>query len=580
MEDGVFSTTAPEAAAGDDTGERTVTECVDVYLLAPEEDREIELKDFTIMKPKNNKMHRLVRYYPRCEISYRAVPPPTPEEKVVTSPNGTKTTTVTTTTHRHNGGFSNPSRNTEVFRMKRKLLNEYYTSIKKDPSFLAMDTDALAARAGYTRNHNHNHTAIRATYRRPASPPGWDDEPPTRASLARFPRYQRMPVGDEETIPVTSAFRHKHIPFKARAHYISSLWPEIAPVDDDEEIMDYYGLEVQIISEEERKKERMEAALGTTTTTTTTIEEPPPSQPAPSPVKTEPVEQPTSGNLQSTEEDDESGPEMTVETRSAAKMKDAEPTISPVATKQDDWVQCDKCSKWRRLPNHVNVSELPATWYCKMNRWDKRFNKCSVPEEKVVVPMKEADLVEYRERKFVQDFMQRVKRMEKAMAQYKFTDARDDNGERHVVQCIECFKQRPLLGGMDPHKITQPFVCWMSSWDEVHASCSAPQGAIPSRHFELLNGPSSSTAGGEETGSTGSKKSGSSTATSTVPAAKSGGGSGGGNTASAKKPPTKPANTTGTSNATSTSTSSAKATVKRRPSEASTDKEGKKTKRR
>lgn len=98
--------------------------------------------------------------------------------------------------------------------------------------------------------------------------------------------------------------------------------------------------------------------------------------------------------------------------------------------------------------------------------------------------MKESDLVEYRERKFALDFLHRVKRMEKTLLQYKYTDARDDDGERKYVQCVECLKKRPLLGGMDPAKIAQPFVCWMN-WDELHASCSAPQGALPSREFDL-----------------------------------------------------------------------------------------------
>lgn len=91
--------------------------------------------------------------------------------------------------------------------------------------------------------------------------------------------------------------------------------------------------------------------------------------------------------------------------------------------------------------------------------------------------MKESDLVEYRRRRFAQDFLQRVKRMEKSILAYKFPDVREDNGERKWVQCVQCLKKRPLLGGMDPRKVGQPFVCWMN-WDELHASCSAPQGPL------------------------------------------------------------------------------------------------------
>lgn len=107
-----------------------------------------------------------------------------------------------------------------------------------------------------------------------------------------------------------------------------------------------------------------------------------------------------------------------------------------------------------------------------------------MPEEKLVVLMKESDLIEYRERRFVQDFLHRVKRMEKAVQLYKYTDARADDGERKAVQCVECLKMRPLIGGMDPAKIAKPFVCWMNTWDELHASCSAPQRSELPRFIE------------------------------------------------------------------------------------------------
>lgn len=101
--------------------------------------------------------------------------------------------------------------------------------------------------------------------------------------------------------------------------------------------------------------------------------------------------------------------------------------------------------------------------------------------------MKESDLLEYRERRFALDFLQRVKRLEKALLQYKYADLRDDDGERKFVQCAECLKKRPLLGGMDPAKLPQPFVCWMN-WDELRASCSAPQGPLPARDADSANG--------------------------------------------------------------------------------------------
>ncbi|XP_022157280.1 B3 domain-containing protein Os07g0679700 isoform X2 [Momordica charantia] len=45
---------------------------------------------------------------------------------------------------------------------------------------------------------------------------------------------------------------------------------------------------------------------------------------------------------------------------------------------QEQWAQCDDCSKWRRLP--VDVL-LPSKWTCVENIWDQSRSSCSTPEE-------------------------------------------------------------------------------------------------------------------------------------------------------------------------------------------------------
>lgn len=46
---------------------------------------------------------------------------------------------------------------------------------------------------------------------------------------------------------------------------------------------------------------------------------------------------------------------------------------------QEQWAQCDSCSKWRRLP--VDVL-LPPKWTCVDNVWDSSRSLCSAPDEK------------------------------------------------------------------------------------------------------------------------------------------------------------------------------------------------------
>ena len=36
----------------------------------------------------------------------------------------------------------------------------------------------------------------------------------------------------------------------------------------------------------------------------------------------------------------------------------------------DQWVQCDKCSKWRSIPGDVDFVLFPEKWFCSMNKWD------------------------------------------------------------------------------------------------------------------------------------------------------------------------------------------------------------------
>ncbi|XP_036396894.1 MORC family CW-type zinc finger protein 3a [Megalops cyprinoides] len=45
-----------------------------------------------------------------------------------------------------------------------------------------------------------------------------------------------------------------------------------------------------------------------------------------------------------------------------------------------NWVQCDECLKWRKLPDGIDCSLLPDKWFCHMNP-DPQFRSCHVEEE-------------------------------------------------------------------------------------------------------------------------------------------------------------------------------------------------------
>mmetsp|Transcript_24324 Transcript_24324/g.55434 ORF Transcript_24324/g.55434 Transcript_24324/m.55434 type:complete len:565 (-) Transcript_24324:177-1871(-) len=45
------------------------------------------------------------------------------------------------------------------------------------------------------------------------------------------------------------------------------------------------------------------------------------------------------------------------------------------------WVQCEKCDKWRKLASHINVKDLPDSWYCSMNTWNPSVANCAAAED-------------------------------------------------------------------------------------------------------------------------------------------------------------------------------------------------------
>lgn len=47
-----------------------------------------------------------------------------------------------------------------------------------------------------------------------------------------------------------------------------------------------------------------------------------------------------------------------------------------------EWVQCENCDKWRKLPPHVSADDLPDVWTCNLNDWNPTSASCEAPEDK------------------------------------------------------------------------------------------------------------------------------------------------------------------------------------------------------
>ena len=69
------------------------------------------------------------------------------------------------------------------------------------------------------------------------------------------------------------------------------------------------------------------------------------------------------------------------EDRRDSKDKDKEKEKESVQKDEINWVECSKCSKWRKVPGAIKVDDLPEFWYCALNTWAPTYARCGAREE-------------------------------------------------------------------------------------------------------------------------------------------------------------------------------------------------------
>uniref|UniRef100_A0AAV2JXM0 CW-type domain-containing protein n=1 Tax=Knipowitschia caucasica TaxID=637954 RepID=A0AAV2JXM0_KNICA len=56
------------------------------------------------------------------------------------------------------------------------------------------------------------------------------------------------------------------------------------------------------------------------------------------------------------------------------------PIEDTIKKPDQNWAQCDDCSRWRKLPDGIDCTKLPDKWFCYLNP-DPQFRSCHVEEE-------------------------------------------------------------------------------------------------------------------------------------------------------------------------------------------------------
>ncbi|GMI80093.1 hypothetical protein HRI_001678600 [Hibiscus trionum] len=63
-----------------------------------------------------------------------------------------------------------------------------------------------------------------------------------------------------------------------------------------------------------------------------------------------------------------------------ASQTTASAAAAPVVI-EENWVQCDRCHKWRLLPFDTRPEQLPEKWLCSMLNWLPGMNRCDISED-------------------------------------------------------------------------------------------------------------------------------------------------------------------------------------------------------
>jgi len=154
---------------------------------------------------------------------------------------------------------------------------------------------------------------------------------------------------------------------------------------------------------------------------------------------------------------------------------------------EDDrqWVQCNKCDKWRALPPTLDSSTLPDVWTCDMNTHDPAHNNCEAAEEKYT------DNLQLRS--YLKIMVKRIKNVDRAEARLPpsaVTRGRKRSLDVEWIRCCNpsCGKWRAVgLRGLDTGAMLKrlnkssrwgkrlEWFCAMNTWDESRASCVSPQ---------------------------------------------------------------------------------------------------------
>jgi hypothetical protein len=178
--------------------------------------------------------------------------------------------------------------------------------------------------------------------------------------------------------------------------------------------------------------------------------------------------------------DDNAAPNTADVVKSTSRRSSTKRSGGSAVVENVDWVQCNRCGKWRRVPGSIKVSDLPDVWECRMNTWHLQLARCSAKEETdgdvVGVSINSATPPPGRGgggggRDRDRDRARRAV----VIADGPTTTATGEVTKKITqwVQCERrnCKKWRKIPGNIDLNTLPEKWFCEMNKWDPDRASC-------------------------------------------------------------------------------------------------------------
>jgi hypothetical protein len=127
-----------------------------------------------------------------------------------------------------------------------------------------------------------------------------------------------------------------------------------------------------------------------------------------------------------------------------------------------NWVQCNKCNKWRVVAPDINPDDLPEVWYCALNKWNTAYNRCAAPLEP------DPGAPDGRSRRNNDVYNTNYDPLNSNTSIVKKTQ---------WVQCERknCKKWRKIPLNVDMTQLPELWYCEMNKWDPDRASCDGPE---------------------------------------------------------------------------------------------------------